>query len=457
MSFIKFYKQNFQFKIITNMKKIFFLTAMAVMILASCGKDNGSDNILNPQEGAKATLSIKMAFPQTYATVTATEAESTVNTVHVLIFDAGSGDLINHAPLTMSHFEEKTQGIYTTKNGIITTAGTRKVLVGVNLPTAIVTEITNNTKNTDAVDKNTVYDVTAALIATSGNFVMFSTEMPDVTLESDESLGGNVNTVSLSVERLAGKAALAKAEGFTLGTALQGRGSFTKIEYKLMQTNLKSYLMRDPDRKDPNYLAAQFDDLYDETAFENAEDYITLADGNDHANRPAFYGAENTADLYLKALTTYFLVKGTFVPSKFYNNLGTEVGYSYTPGDDFWSVTDGTDVYTCSAPAIATSINSNVFFGAGTITHHEGGYCYYRIWIGGDSGDHGFLRNNYYVGQIGAINGLGEGSEGDIIVDDDEDDDDPTDPVDDDDKATIECSFEILPWTLNLADPVEVF
>jgi hypothetical protein len=444
------------------MKKIFFLTAMAVMVvLASCSKDNDS-NLLN-KEGAKATLSIKMAFPLTYADETATTKESKVNTVHVFIFDAGTGDLINYVSLAASDFTSGTGNVYTAKEGIITTAGQRKVGVGINLSGAIVTEITTQ-RSIDAVNDQTVHDVTAAMIATDDKFVMFSTEMPDVEVKSDEDLGpGNFNQVSLSIERMAGKAALAKTNDFAYGAKVTALGSFADLEYRLMQTNKKSFLMRDPARKDPNYRSEDFipsgasnPGEYDASVFENttAADYKpvdAIGDYTDHSLRPAFYGAENTSNFYQKATTTYFLLRGRFSPTKFSDASGNEDAAAlagYTNGSDFWVVSDDNVIHICADAATANTLATSLGTTA-TVTLHEDAYSYWPVWIGNIGVAREFLRNNYYVGQVKAVNGFGEGTESAVIVS-------PDDPVDGK-KATILCEFTVLNWVFNLADEVEVY
>jgi hypothetical protein len=437
------------------MKKIFFLTALAVTVLVSCGKDNDAGSLPNSPEGEKATLSIKMTFPNTYANEDATPEESTVNTVHVFIFEDGPGNLINHVALRGSDFQ-KTGNLYTAHKGIVTIAGQRRIGVGINLPADIVSTITTK-GNISAVNDQTVHNVNAEMIASNNKFVMFNADMPLVNVVSDETKQPGDNEVSMNIERLAGKAALAKSSDFSIDVA---QGNFIgDFEYKLMQTSKKSYLMRDPAGKDPNYISGDFitsgtpvGNQYDASAFENTALPYKVVEpaSNDYSTREAFYGAENTADFYLRGTTTYFLVRALFKPTQFSDDQGNTITPNYNEGDDFWSVSDGNVMHICVDATTANDLAAYLGTGA-TVTQHEGAYCYWPVWIGSKS-SRAFLRNNYYVGRIKSIKGLGEGSEASIVGPN------PVIPPDEpvDDKATIECDFTILHWSFNLADPVEL-
>jgi hypothetical protein len=447
------------------MKKIFYLTALAVMVLASCGKENGGDNVLD-QEGVKAGLAIKMAFPSTrvatYANEDATDEELTVEDVDVFIFDAGDNSLVTHRHLTKADFDvDVTKKIYITKNTskVVTTTGNRKVAIGVNLPASIVATV-NTVRSIDAVNDQTVHDVTVADIATADRFAMFNVDMDQVIVVKP---GDDPdNTVSLNVERLAGKAALATIEDFDFDTdgnsSISSLVSLGTLDYRLMQTNTQSYLMRDPAGKDPNYLSGDFFPgqsvtfpQYNETVFESAADYKAV-DGYliDNSTRPAFYGAENTSDFYALGSNTYFLVRAQFTPKVISDGTGNSTGAGVT-GATFWIVTNGTDTYFCGdqADADALAADPSVFpDGDATASERVEGYCYWGVWIG-NKNDHDFLRNNYYLGQIKGFNGFGEKTPEEVIVP-------PDSPVDGEVKATLECEFTILDWTFKLADSVEL-
>ena len=444
------------------MKKIFLMAAaVAVVMFTSCSKENDEGSTGDTPVGKEATMSLKLTFPRTYADAneTASEKESKINKVDVFVFDATTGALVTHRPLTSASFTA-TGNTYSSTVDIITTSGTRKIGVGINLPAAMVTAITSTQKNITAVNANTVYDVTSALIATDNNFVMFSTEMPVTTLVADADATATDNKITMDIERMAGKGALAKTATFEYSPNVTALGSFGPLDYKLMQTNLKSYLMAEgrsvSERRDPNYLSSDYvensptGNQYDGSVFENTAVYKPLEGNGDYAShnlRPAFYGAENVSDFYQKGTTTYFVVKGLFTPTKFSDATGAQTTPSYTTGDDFWVVSDGATTHICADAATATTLSGvvGIFPGGSTIVKHVGGYCYWAVFVG-KMNERGFLRNNYYVGQVKAISGFGSGTEGDVIVP-------PTDPVDGS-KSTIDVEFTVLDWTFNLGDEV---
>lgn len=439
------------------MKKLFFFALAAMAILVSCSEDEkiGNEPIIQNEE--KATLILKMSFPRTYANNTATTQESTVNNVDVFIFDAISGAFINHKPLLLADFTQA-GNVYTTNAGIITTSGSRKIGIGINLPADIVTKIITD-QNLTAVDHNSVHNVTAALIATGDRFIMYNTAMPTQTLVADDIASATDNHVAVDVERMAGKAALATTSAYDSNAgAVSSLGSFTKLEYKLMQTNLKSYLMREPLGKDPNYLSANFTlntpsgNQFGVSDFEKTATYKNLEKNSTYTNhglRPAFYGAENTADFYQKGSTTYFMVKGQFTPTVFSSATGTSATVTYTVGSPFWVVSDGVTIHICASAAIAEQLKkvASIFPNSATVTEYPTGDSYYAVFIGNAS-NRAFVRNNYYVGQVKAINGFGSPTETGVIID-------PTAPVDGE-KTTVEVAFTVLPWTFNLAEEVEL-
>lgn len=444
------------------MKKFFLMAAAAAVVMfASCSKENDGGQSGDVPESGAATMSLKLTFPRTYADAneTASEKESKINKVDVFIFDATTGALVTHRPLTSASFSA-TGSTYTSTVDIITTAGTRKIGVGINLPAAMVTAITSTQKNITAVNASTVYDVTSALIATDDNFVMFSTEMPVKTLVADADATDTDNKIVMDIERMAGKGALAKTATFAYSANVTALGSFGDLNYKLMQANLKSYLMAEgravSERRDPNYLSSDYvenspaGNQYDGSVFEKTAIYKTLEGNDDYAThnlRPAFYGAENVSDFYQKGTTTYFVVRGQFTPTKFSDATGASTTPSYTPGADFWVVADAATTHICADAATATTLAgvASIFPSGSTIVKHVGGYCYWAVFVG-KLNERGFLRNNYYVGQVKAINGFGSGDEGDVIKP-------PTDPVDGS-KSTIDVEFTVLDWTFNLGDEV---
>ena len=451
------------------MKKFLYAAMAATVLFASCAKDGSETTPAGGgQEGGKATLILKMAFPRTYAESAATAGESKVNTVDVFIFNKADGSLVNHKPLTDADFTPSGND-YVANDGIETTAGAKLIGIGINLPATIVSNINNTVKNASAVESY-VYSVTASSIAAPNSFVMFSTEMADETLKADDDPGfvsGTDNVISVDIERMAGKGAVATTAAYT--PAVGSLATVNALEYRLMQTNTKSYLMRNADGKDPNYVSSDFitsgvpsGTQYDASVFENtvAADYIAVGAvtsyAADFSDCPAFYGAENTSDFYQKGTSTYFLVRAQVTPNDIVDGTNTSQGAG-TPGASFYMVTDGTTTLFTANPidAGALSNNATAFPGGPSsvdVTTYTDGYCYYSVFVGSASapGNTGraFLRNNFHIGQIKAINGIGKSTEPEVIVP-------PTAPVDGE-LATIDVEFKVLNWTLNPGDEVEL-
>lgn len=442
------------------MKKILSIATAASLLLVACNKEGGKTAVVPAETGEKATVHLQLSFPRTYADETATAAESEVGTIDVMIFDAANGNMVNSRQFTKSDFTPN--GSLLTKDGIVTTSGERYIAVAVNLPDAIRRNIVSTVKNVSALNTDTIYDVTAADIATANKFTMINTTLNKVNIIPDTQATATDNKISVSLERLAGKGALTLTSDYAVSANIAALGTMGDLEYKIMQTNKKTFLLADIDHKDPNWLSGDFvtpgpgtAPQYGPEVFESSDAFKAVEAHNaytDHSLRPAFYGAENTSDFYQKGATVYFMVRAHFTPSKAHDNTGAEIAHTFGAGDNFWVVQNADKLYIAATSAVANQIKANTsLFPAddAVVVEHYGGYCYWPVWVGSVN-KREFIRNNYYVGQVKAINGLGAGDEDEVVPDPE-----LPDPVDGE-KATIEVSFDILPWTFNLGDPVEL-
>lgn len=430
------------------MKKL-LLPLLAVMVFQfSCSEVNESMRSFSV-DGERALINLQLDFPGTYAPETATASESAVNSLHVFIFNSSTGFLSDYASLTRDDFTWSGNS-GTLKSAIETSGGLKKIGIGINLPPSFVREITEVQRNIRALGSGTVYDVSSSMLATADNFVMFSTTLPEQEIYAEST--GLSNSVSVDVGRLVGKAILVEHPLFSYSPDVSGLGDFGMVHYKLMQTNLKSYLMKNPDGRDPNYLASDFivsgtpkGNQYDGSVFEKRTDYLAINSPDaDYSACPAFYGAENTSDYYQKGTTTYFMVKSRFTPKKFTDGNGSEIHPSYTPGTDFWTVSGSGRTLICisASDAEALASRSGIFPGGATIVRHVEGYCYWAAFNGA------FVRNTFYIGLLRAIKSFGAGDEGSVIPD-------PEAPSDGG-NASVEVNLSVLGWEFDVSDEVDL-
>jgi hypothetical protein len=223
------------------MKKIFLMAASAALLFASCGKEDNGNAVT---DGTAATVDLVIKLPQVKtraSDLNATPAEVQVNSIRVFIFDAVTGAAATgNDAVTLASFTAGTNNTYTLPEAqrITTTSGAKHIYVGLNLPAYFAT-VGNESTFLSAVQV-----AAAALQDASGGMSMIGTA--DQTL-SAQVVGSTptVNTVTISVERLAAKiSATADAGGITPPAATAG-GAFTvALDQYTVGNTAKSYFPR---------------------------------------------------------------------------------------------------------------------------------------------------------------------------------------------------------------------
>ncbi|MCD8080805.1 MAG: Mfa1 family fimbria major subunit [Bacteroides sp.] len=444
------------------MKKTFKYAWLMVAALAvglwSCSKsDDTPDKRGDVTEGKAATVQLRLAFPQTYAAdVNAKDTENEVKKVYLYILNADNGAIVTYQEFDVADLTPNGNNNYTSSS-IRTTSGNRKIFAGVNLPIAMRNNISQN--GLSAIDETTVYDLgLGELNDTTGiGFSMFSTQVLEKTLLSDED-SPTGNSITIEVERMVGKVSVVADLG-TVGTCTDGSGTLEDLAFDLGIINKKTYVLQYMDGgiiKDPNYAGYAHSGgifapgSYDETDFYDfTGSYLDVDDisETDNSVLNAKYAPENTADLALQGSNTYISLKGYFVPTQFSDDQGDPKSVTYTKGEGFWTVDDATNgLKFFDDRDEAADYAENILGIPATdvddvIVEYADGICYYNLYVSKANG-YNFLRNNYYKATVTAVNSLGNPDPGP---------EDPDQPVDGD-LATIEVEIDIVPWNLILED-----
>jgi hypothetical protein len=355
------------------------------MGFTSCNKGQGDE-----ETGAKTTLNLKLSYgPASRADETYTKSEEgTVKTIDVYIFDEASKTLVNSARLEASDFKF-VEDAYTNNKQIETTVGKKLVAVGINLP--------NNFPNVTSTAtlrqawKTTVENLTDA----SNGFVMFSTELVEVTLVSKEDDHfATANKVAVSVDRAVAKVTVCDG-GVNLDHTV---GTFSDLEFAIGNSNTKLFPVQQVDGgvvKDPNW------DTYDAGDFVLFDDYAAINQGNYQSTWHVRYTPENTSKNPVERNSTYAIIKVIFVPKTFCDETGLATVHNGQVVD-FWTVktTDG-DLYYFDTEATAQAFEENSP-GSVKSLKYVGGACYYSAYLNPADGYNTF-RNKFYQVRIKSI------------------------------------------------------
>lgn len=445
------------------MRKFFYLFMLSALItgLGSCSKDETKEEPTLPK-GEPTSINLSLSFQSIPRAVdnNATEKESTVHSVDIFILDRATGELVTHKHLAATDFT-RSDATLTSKNKIATTTGDRDVYVGINLPESIKGQII--AKGRKGLDKNTIHEITTALLSTDG-LAMFSNQAAKGTFIKDNDPGAaTANKISASVERMVGKGAMKKASASDLkAIAEDGTGSIdpSTLKFTLGLTNKKIFAVRPDDNSDPNYLSDNFvtpgpaaSGKFDSSDFEamhmDKKDYVAVNENATENNQlNVKYGAENTSDVGLRGISTFFSVEVKYIPTAgtFCNNTGaTDASLTLAGNGDFWTTVANGEmkffVSETTANAYAATLNP-----AATVYKYTGGLCYYNMYAGKTiSGtSYNFYRNNFYIGTVKGVKGVGMNEPG--IPN-------PEDPVSGN-KSLIDVDIDIIPWTIVIEDMV---
>ncbi|MGJ1265555.1 Mfa1 family fimbria major subunit [Sphingobacterium spiritivorum] len=454
------------------MKK-YAIIALAGLTLASCKKQGGEINPVNPEEGkdARITLNITPAASiGTYASTEDTDGgtanESKINTIDVFLYSE-EGSL---TPAGHQRFTGADANIGTSKT-IQTKTGRKRIYIGINLPESLANQLKDNYSVMESP-----YAVNMLQLATANDGVMMFSQSV-VSLDIKE---GNdpANKVSIPVSRLLAKAAVLQGNSLSLSN-VQG-GTVSDLEYTVAQRNKQIFVGQLYDFKDPNWaymnpfvsgnsgtLTAEYQANF--TGVLNT-DYKTVdAKGTANDILKTVYIPENTTELPAPTQVTYIQVKGKFTPTTlqaggtpnadgtFYVMFG-QIGSNDALHQLYFSTQAAADA------EAALSKYSNGTTQRSVVLKYDKGICYFRLYLNEDqvagATKLGILRNTFFKAQITKINGLGTPLEGQIPgtpgtpgnpggnvkppkpVD-------PTQPVNPGNlDANIEATITITPWKL---------
>jgi hypothetical protein len=500
-----------------NMKKLFMAAAVMAMAFTSCNDDvnnNGENGNGSGDEKASMSLSFKMPasnftrapIPADGGNLTATLEESTVKTVTVFVFEpngnlASLGGFTHFANLDL--FDTSVTGVYTLlpAEQIETTTGTKRIYVGVNLPT-VLTGFSDN----EAALLEATADIAGAAgtgMAADNNFTMFSdVQVVDLKANTDAVETTPENIVKVSVRRVVAKVVASTGAS---EVATDPAGQFTKEWFKDEATslelvysvkNFRVFQHTEQSYIAPNYwsngLAKTLPGLADTPLNTTGDVFSDFA--TDQATTAVTIGAHPTTAETLVALdgfyigenypmlngvpaaqngnATYIMV-ATTVTANLYATWVDDDAASADPtiGHVEWVAAGGTygggvvdsDIYVIKAAdgkhyvtndedqanAILAGTNGAT---TGVIQLYKDGYVHFQVFLNkNDSNDYSVLRNDFIHVKIN-----------DIMVNDyvfpgypglEVEPEIPEEPVDGE-NAYLQVEVTALPWTYQQNDTV---
>jgi hypothetical protein len=437
--------------------KNYTILLMAVLTLgfAACKKAGTADGGgTGGEEGGTGKLTLKIKQAKGLATYTdddanSTDAEATINSVDVFIFDNGAPYGLVHRAITDPTLIYNTPGDVNdglkalTLTGVKT--GTKRIYIGINLTTTVVNKLIENYSymqdgisfNAGAItDKLFAHLVTATNgTANDGRIAMFNTYDYDDATVGNRNIytitDGGANTFTINVSRLVAKVAVKVAP--TLDLHVPG-GTLSVLQFTAGQTNNRLQLAPLRGFRDLNWASFQGTDFnlnavdagfqaYSHGAINLANDDWTDFDFG-LATTPKVYIPENTSQTHHHNEVSFISLKATFTPT----DDGEPAGFGSTPtvqgafpSGTFYAVFSN-DVGSNGAPVPGMAVHFFPVQGdaaayalahSGEILTYTGGFCYYRIYLnpnanGGATGNaYDVLRNVFYKVNITRINTIG--------------------------------------------------
>jgi len=366
-----------------------------------------------PGETGSLSLSFTTSDLSTRAiSTTQTAAESTVATADIFIFRP-SGVLETSVSYTVGTDMTNASGTYTSDtpiSGLIAEAG-KTVLIGVNMPSALVTQIkADAAANGNPLTKAySVAQASLSAITTGNSFMMLGSTAATVTA------GNTSSSATLTVSRLAAKATVVfdntKITGTTVSIA-GGTVDVNSLKWDVDNGNSDFHLVA------PAAGSTAFTTTNPSPMVWSWKPII----GDDPgaaavAATNSAYIMENiqaTPDMTAGTNISFLRVQCTFIPT----NLITGSAGNWVSGASGWST--ATTFYTVSnangtiayfgTSALAAAYIADTASGAATgatVKTYTDGLVEYGIFLSKTAGKFDIVRNNYYVVTISGINGLG--------------------------------------------------
>ncbi|MDR2468929.1 MAG: Mfa1 family fimbria major subunit [Tannerella sp.] len=376
------------------MNRLFKYSSLGVLatlfLFNSCTElqeNPGRDN-----EGKPTYMGISISFPKspetravTVVDSSATAYESDFTTLDVFIFNTATGTQMTSQTFLQSDFTQgastATSDTWTMKGGvsISTSTGERTLLVGLNIPPALLSQL----KGIPLGDfLNKVFTVPMSQLANQDGLVMFSPKETLCTFVDDPTDPANHPTVE--VVRMVAKVTLEEASG---GIVMTGAGQTFDYEFAVFNSNTKSFMVPKVDYKDPNW-----DDLsFTPSDFEDlSANYLAVSPHREAINtRLAAYAAENTTEQRRQKEITRVVVRTKFLPAEVYvyaNGTDASGGFSLdashgiTVPQTFWSVTEagGSKRFFFDENTAQDYQTANP---TTTLDKYTDAYCYYNLFL----------------------------------------------------------------------------
>jgi len=461
-----------------KLKNLFFASVAVAGLFSACS--NGMDEIVdnngnNETNGETAYMQVGFGYPATSSSTRATDAGdvSEQNFTNVRLIICNSAGLITDAVLlTADQFapEGSTGGAagsndtkyYISKAAIPVTkydATNAKVYAFVNPKGAVLSVAVGATLATDAQYAITTADGITEY-AKDKNFYM-SNEGGKAVETKIEGTKAAPTPIKVRVERITAKLQETTANRtFTAKNANLDKPnddlSIALEQYAYTNLNKKSYILR---KDDATYQG--IDHNFDTSYTPDAEFFYPNVASN---NTEAGYGFKAWA-----ATNITYCFENTVTADDQYTD--KTVGILYKATASFKGQTPGTTFYTylntvyfnyadlktaydkthTSATLTATDEYTVVDLNTKGINKYVNGVCYYRVMIKHEPNEanmapmeFAIVRNNLYKMAVTSINGLG-----DPFI--------PTTPdPDETDKAQIELTIDVAPWTVRSNENIEL-
>jgi hypothetical protein len=408
--------------------KIFAMAAFAATVLSAVSCQKGG--IVNPsEEGAEAKMGITITFPRSGSTravdTNASAQDMIVSSIDVFIFNndgsaAKGNDLVN-----LGLFEKTGDNKWTLKDEslITTTAGTKRIYVGVNLPAGL-----NGASTESAL--MTAYNGVGSLYSNTDDQSGVAMLSP-VTVKDVVTGASDKNLVSVSVVRMAAKVTATMGSSYNAVPSAVKEPKFTvhPDRYTVGNTALSVYPVKrmngsnlvtpgDNDNGTKTDVVKTVADL-DIDANPQVDINPDGTAGNLKTGR--YVPEHSTSTNWLRGESTYAVVRGELKPSKYskFENGGVNEEYADAPATftvPVWAIRYSGRVYFTENVADRDAIAAHFNLPNGGVDYFQeyipaAGrlYTFYYVFIAENEVDKlAVHRNRIYDVIVNSVKGIGQ-------------------------------------------------
>ena len=398
-------------------KSIMLGLLSAMMLMASCSKEDVGGNASAPVEGVEtyASFSVSINNPGTRAAANdanAVQEETQIDKVNIFIFSGGVLE-------SKGTIQINTQNEGTT--ALKTTTGLKTIYAVTNL------DVTGEVNSLQKAFEEQL--INEANIAKENAFLMVGATETTLTEQTETDAVQKNNLIGINVSRAAAKVQM-KFDNVPVKDVVNAVVSDAK--YILAQQNKQTFLYRVGYDLTPNGGANQVDGDADGTF-----DHLNAIPANiqwkdavndwNHNFVNSFYLAENVNQAPVSGNTSFVLVEVKVTPTQKWDN--TQFTNWDNTKQDFWVIAttdENTSTITFAAAQEMDGVNKILYFESeneatsylndnnidGEVVHYTGGKSYYRLNIRDINKNvltekYAVLRNNYYKVNISEISNLG--------------------------------------------------